>query len=129
MADEKVIYEQGNIKITNLRAVFGEKTYSMSNITSVEKSKVEQTGCAIPGLIIAGILLFMYSFADGINWMLLVVGLVMVGGGIYASRSEKPDYLVQFGSASGEIKAYKSKDQDEIKAIVEAINTAIIQKG
>lgn len=37
MPDEITIYESGSIKITNLRAMFGEKTFAMSNITLSEQ--------------------------------------------------------------------------------------------
>ena len=30
---EVVIYEHGGVKITDRRAIFGDKTYAMSNIT------------------------------------------------------------------------------------------------
>lgn len=130
MKEEIPIYNQGNIKITNLRAVFGDKTYSMSNITSVEKSKApDSSGCFVLGLILGGILAVMFSFADGISWGALLLGVAAVGFGVFVARATKPEYVVQFGSASGEVKAYKSANQDEIKQIVEAINQAIIQKG
>lgn len=130
MKEEIPIYNQGDIKITNLRAVFGNKTYSMSNITSVEKSKApDSNGCLVLGLILGGILAVMFSFADGISWGILILGVLAAGLGVFVSRTTKPEYVVQFGSASGEVKAYKSTNQDEIKQIVEAINQAIIQKG
>lgn len=129
MADEKTIYEQGNIKITNLRAMFGDKTYSMSNITSVEKGmKPASTGTAAV-FIIGGILLVIYGFSSGLNWVMIILGLILAVAGGYAVSTAKPEYTVQFGSSSGEIKAYNSTDQNEIKGIVEAINQAIIQKG
>ena len=33
---ESIIFENGGIKVTNLRAVINAKTYAMSNVTSVE---------------------------------------------------------------------------------------------
>ena len=41
MAQEKNIYEKGNIKITDVRAVFGKKTYAISDITSIEKGLIK----------------------------------------------------------------------------------------
>jgi hypothetical protein len=58
-----------------------------------------------------------------------IVTLLLGGIGILIGRTNKPEYVVQFGSSSGEIKAYSSKSEDEIKQIVAAINDAIIQKG
>ena len=75
------------------------------------------------------ILAVVFSFADGVSWGLLLLGAAGIGLGAFVARTTKPEYVVQFGSASGEVKAYKSTNQDEIKQIVEAINQAIIQKG
>lgn len=129
MKEETTIYEKDNIKITNARAIFGDKTYSMSNITSVEKGRAaEQGGCLLIGLFIGGLLALVFGIGNQ-EWGWAFAGLLFGGLGIFMMRSQKPEYLVQFGSASGEIKAYKSTDEAEIKQIVEAINTAIIQKG
>jgi hypothetical protein len=79
MTDEKAIYEQGTIKITNLRAVFGDKTYAMSNITSVEKgTKADNSGCVVAAMVLIGILMVVFSFSDGIQWGTLTGGLLLV---------------------------------------------------
>jgi len=130
MTEEKVIYEQGNIKITNLRAVFGEKTYAMSNITSVEQGTKQPSGCFSFSFLIGGVFLIIFAFRSiEENWGMLALGIIVGIVGIVTLRYQKPEYVVQFGSASGEIKAYTSLNQDEIKQIVQAINEAIIQKG
>jgi len=45
------------------------------------------------------------------------------------NRSAKPTYTVSLTTASGEVKACESHDQQTIRQIIESLNTAIIQKG
>ena len=49
---ETSILEEGNVKITNLRAIIGTKTYAMSNVTSVNmgKNKPSDTPRTIAGI-------------------------------------------------------------------------------
>jgi hypothetical protein len=128
------LYDQNGIKITNLRAVFGEKTYAVANITSVETVTLQPNGCLPAGLIIIGILMAMVgglpylSTGDGSLGM-LVIGLLFAGGGIGIMRTSKPSYAVSLTTASGEVKAYTHEDLTVIRAMVEALNTAIVHKG
>jgi uncharacterized protein DUF6232 len=142
MADETTIYEQSGIKVTNLRAVFGEKTYAVSNITAVE-TQSQEPSAFLPTILFLGgallLILFGASIFDsgsqnaalngGIKWNDLLGGVLMLVVGISIMRSAKTMYTVKVSSASGEIRAYSSTDEAQIRAIVEAINEAIIQKG
>lgn len=127
--EEKTIYEQGNIKISNLRAVFGEKTYAMSNITSVSKSSDTPNGCFVIGLILGGLLAGVFGLSDGLDWTWIISGVVLFGAGIALARSTRANHTLQIGSSSGEIKALTSQDETLIKELVDAVNKAIIQKG
>jgi hypothetical protein len=130
MSEETTIYEKDNIKITNLRAVFAEKTYSVSNITSVETKKINPSGCLPAGLICFGLVLFVYGASDlKQNIGSIVFGLLLFGLVFIIVKTTKPSYAVSLTTAAGEVKAYSSLDQATIKQIVEALNTAIIQKG
>ena len=130
MSEETTIYDKNNIKITNLRAVFGGKTYSVSNITSVESKRIEPSGCLPIGLSISGslfILVGVYNikYEPGIL-MLGVLAFVLL---FFSNRASKPTWSVTLTTAAGEVKACTSPDQQTIKQIVEAINNAIVQKG
>ena len=129
MADETTLFEEKDIKITNLRAIFGDKTYAMSNITSVSRETKDSLGCALPALVIIGIMITIFSFIDGPSWGTAAIGIFMAGAGIIGAKNQKPDHIVQIGSSSGEIKAYTSQDRELIEKIVNALNDAIIQKG
>lgn len=139
MSEETTIYDQNGIKITNLRAVFGEKTYSVANITSVEARTVPpSTGCAFT-ILIGGILATIVGIAQAFpksqsfgtrpDFTFLIFGIIAIGSFILINRTAKPTYAVNLTTASGEVKAYESNDQQTIKTIVESLNTAIIQKG
>lgn len=130
MSEEVTIYEQNGIKITNLRAVFGEKTYSVANITSVEAKTIQpSTGLAFT-IFVIGLLLFFAGVADlkeNLGLIIWALGCFVIF--FFMNRSAKPTYSVSLTTASGEVKAYESPDQQIIKTIVQSLNTAIIQKG
>jgi hypothetical protein len=138
--DETTIYEQGTVKITNLRAILGPKTYSVSNLTSVTLASKAPEGCfpvalwGTGGLFAAfgGILLIaaIVERADfGLPLVLLAVGVVGVTLGVVIQRGQKTTYLVRVGSASGESNDMQSTDRASIQEIVDALNEAIVRKG
>jgi hypothetical protein len=135
VSTEQTVFEEGNIKITNLRAVIGAKTYSMSNITSVNLARRDPSGCVTLTLIFGGILAVLVSISliikeplgDGWGW--LIGGALAAFLGFLLHRSAKPSFIVQIGSASGEIKALDSQDEGQIRKIVNAMNEAIVRRG
>ncbi len=130
MTEEITILESGKIKITNLRAVFGNKTYSVSNITSVETQKINPSGCLPFGFAVTSIILLMLGLTDiKENYQFIFYALLSFGLFIVMYRGSKPSWAVSLTTASGEVKAYESAKEDEIKKIVEALNNAIVQKG
>lgn len=49
--------------------------------------------------------------------------------GIRIFQNAKPEYTIQIGSASGEVRAYTSTNKAQIEAMMAAINEAIVKKG
>lgn len=130
MTEEKVIYEQGNIKITNMRAIFGDKTYAISNITSVTKKEKTNLFAFLPvGIIVFGLAFMIFAFFNHVNWAMILFGVFMVVGGYFVAMLLKTEYFVQIGSASGEEQAYKSKSIAKVTEIVKAVSQAMIQQG
>ena len=130
MSEETTIYESEGIKVTNLRAVFAEKTYSVANITSVETKEIAPSGCLPIGLVIFGI----FSIIGGIssfqdNWAWLIWGAIAIGLFVAVNKNSRSSWAVNLTTASGEVKAYTSQDQETIKKIVDALNDAIVKKG
>jgi|SRR5215207_3843386 len=131
MPEEKVIYEQGDIRITNLRAIFGAKTYAISNIMSVTKKERTNLSAFLPvAIIVLGIAFISFAFFNEvINWIAIGFGVLMVVGGYFVAMLLKTEYFVEIGSASGEEQAYHSKSIVKVTDIVRAINQAIIEQG
>ena len=131
MTEEKVIYEQGDIRITNLRAIFGAKTYAISNIMSVTKKERTNLSAFLPVVIIVlGIAFISFAFFNEvINWIAIGFGVLMVVGGYFVAMLLKTEYFVEIGSASGEEQAYHSKSIVKVTDIVRAINQAIVEQG
>lgn len=130
MSEEIVIHEDAEVKITNLRAVLGGKTYSIANITSVGAKEESPSGCVPAGLIIFGLFLLFIGMSDlRSNLGYLITGVVLSGLGFLAARSAKPDFILQIATAAGEVKALSSKDKAYIQKITDALNDAIIKKG
>ena len=128
---EKEYLKQGNIVITNSRAVLGGKTYSMANVTSVAIGEQSGRGCGFL-LIAFGIIAVLLALAGG-GFMPggtaggLLVALILLGVGIWITLSKS--YTVRIGSASGESDGMTSRNRGEIEQIVEAMNQAIIERG
>lgn len=136
MTEAEVIYEQGNIKITNLRAIFGRKTYPVSNISAV-KTETKPPSKLLPILFMitggARLLEFAVSLysnfnnANPIDWWSLFLGIGFLVGGAYIMRASQDERIVKVVTASGETKAYSSPDKQHIDKIIESLNTAINQ--
>jgi|SRR5215207_8841299 len=131
VTEEKVIYEKSDIRITNLRAIFGDKTYAISNIISVTKKERTNLSAFLPvAIIVLGIAFISFAFFNEvINWTAIWFGVFMVIGGYFVAMLLKTEYFVQIGTASGEEQAYKSKSIVKVTDIVRAINQAMIQQG
>ena len=130
MTEEKVIYEKSDVKITNLRAIFGDKTYAISNITSVTRREKTNLSAFLPvAIIVLGIAFISLTFFNEvINWATILYGIIMVVGGYFLALLLNTEYFVQIGGASGEIRAYTSKSIAKVTEIVQAINQAMIQQ-
>jgi hypothetical protein len=131
MTEEKVIYKKGTVRITNLRAIFGDKTYAISNITSVTKKEKPNPAAFSPIAIITfGFAFLVIGFIGEVtNWAMLFLAVMMIGGGYFLAMLLRTEYSVQIGSAAGEEQAYTSKSIAEVSEIVQAINTAMIVQG
>ena len=129
MASEEVIYRDGNITVTNTRAILGGKTYAMANVTSVAMGKKAANRApgiivTLVGVIVAGCTISGDGFGVG-----AVIGIMLLVAGIVVAVLVKDKYIVSIGSASGEINALTSPSKEYIMKIVVAINKAIARRG
>ena len=129
-SNETTYFQEGNITITNARAVLGEKTYAMSNVTSVSMGTIppNRSTPIIIGLV--GFALGGCGLASETrSWALIIIGLVAVAVAALIFFTAKERYIVKIGSASGEANALSSIRRDYIEKIVKAMNDAIIRRG
>ncbi len=125
-SEEQIIYEEGSVKITNLRAIFNSETYSISQISSVRYFQ-KAPSCASWIILAIGIFTIFLSFSGNISF--LIIGLIAAGiGGVFIWTS-KTTHIIQIKNSSGEVNAYNSKNEEEIRDIVSAMNQAIVLKG
>lgn len=136
MTEETIIHQDPHIKITNLRAIIAEKTYSVANITAVEAIEQPPSGAAPGCLMLIGVIALLMSLptlfnnrAWDNNYTAIIVGVIFTLAGSILFRNAKPIYILQISTASGEVKALTSQDKNHIHAIAAALNQAIIQRG
>jgi hypothetical protein len=153
MSEQEIIFYQDKIVlITNTRAVLGSRTYAMSNVTSVTPGVIPADRTlgivvAVIGALVTGfcglISLFglMWLFGGSSNstssairgnlfiGLFVVLGLLILGLGIFLAIRKKDTYAIRIGSASGESDALASKDYQYIYEVVKAMNQAIIYRG
>ena len=122
---EQIFLETASAKVTNARAVIGEKTYAMANITSVGINRsISRLGRV---LVILGGLVLLYS---GIVFALMigVLGGVLALVGLLLNKNARATHVLTLYTASGEIKALASKNLDNLRQISEAITNAMIAR-
>jgi len=116
------------VRITNTRAIFGQKTYSMNNITSVSKgykspNRTVGALCFLIGGFLSSVLFALEETGTGLFFAFIaIVGIILF-------VIQKGTHTVRLGSASGEATALESKDDTYIQDIVNAVNEAIIKRG
>ena len=123
MATEQIFLDDRGVSVSNSRMMYEGQTYAMSGITSVKsfEKKPSRVGPII--LIVIGVLMLAAGKSA------IFAALLFLAGGIAWWILAKPDYSVLLTSASGEMKAYTSKDKDFVIKIVSAVNDAIVHRG
>jgi hypothetical protein len=126
--EETTYYQDGQVTISNARAVLGAKTYAMTNITSVTMGEKPANRALGAVLVLAGGAGLCVGGA-GDSSGALIVGVLLVIAGIALAILAKPSYIVKIGSAGGESDALIAPDKEYIQKIVNAVNEAIIKRG
>jgi hypothetical protein len=127
---EVIIFEEGKVKITNLRAVIGTKTYTLSDITSVTRKKRKTGDTDFFWWWVSGALFIIISAVDlAYLWCFDIIGLMFFLGALGKARAAKTVYVVKIGSSSGERNVLEAYDRQYIKRIVNAMNEAIVCRG
>jgi len=132
-ADEEIVLELANVKVTNSKVNIGSQVYPMEDINSVSMVEQKPSNFMEWALIIVGIVVMLIPFLMlallGETWLACFTsvpfGIALIVGSVYLITGKKPDYIVSIATESGKTKALGSEDQDAIQRIVDAINEAL----
>jgi hypothetical protein len=130
-AEERVLFEDQTVKVTNVRAIIQQKTtYAMANVTSVKEFvEPKPAGVALLGLclIALGLTCVEIKVADSadVGWVGTGLGTLLLVFFFFT----KPKYWVRIGTAGAEANAVWSHNADWTRKVVGAINSAIVTRG
>ena len=111
---EQVFYDQGGVKVTSNRLVFGQQTFQLAGITSVRPQEISPDRKGPIILMIVG--------------LFCTLGLGTIAGIIWLCM-QKTTYAVMLVSAAGESPAYTSMDKNQVFQIANAINEAMAARA
>lgn len=131
-ASEITILKEGNVKITNVRAVIGTKSYAISNMTSV-RMHVNEPKMFLP--VFFTVNMGICSVLIGISNMEAYAQCLQTG--LYASItgillfliSRKTKYSVHITGTAGELRILEANDKDYVERIVHSMHQAINLQG
>jgi hypothetical protein len=134
---EVIYYQKNPVTVTSHRVIFAGNTHVLRNINSVGMVKLpprRSTGRIIAGIsflimICLGVATIGQTKTNTAIFLMEAASFTGVIVGLVLSFSAKPHYAVQLISGSGELNGYVSKDQQEVAAIVDAINRAIVDRS
>ena len=117
------------VKITNTRAIFGNKTYIMTNLSSI--SIGETAPNYLPGILVLllGCICLFIGYIGIYKSQLIIAGFAFLIFGCVILYCTKGVYSVRITSNSGETDTLTNLDKMYIQNIVAAINEAIIKRG
>jgi uncharacterized membrane protein YjjP (DUF1212 family) len=125
---EKTILKVGMVRITNLRAIFGTKSYELSNITSASL-QAEEPNLFVPVFfaIILAVCSALIAISDlGEYSQCLQIGLYAgIAGIVFFLISRKAKYSVLIKNPVSEIVVLETDDRDYAEKVVTALNNAI----
>ncbi len=131
---EKSYHESRDVWIGSARAVFGNKTFALASVTSVEGNRLPpDRNPALFVILFGAMALFasvpIYDHSGLGGVFCLLIGLLLIGSGTYWASRIMPRFVVVLITSAGERRAYVSTSEDEIIKIVNALNTAIVERG
>lgn len=137
LPEEKVFYQQGLVRVTNLVATFGADRYSIWALTSARKfRKLEESLASLFMIIVSALVTgeawddgIQSARDDGIQWAFVLLGICVAAYALYLNERKPASYVIQLELPYGKIRAYTSQHKEEAAKIVDAINTAISQKA
>ena len=128
---EKPLLKVGTVKITNLRAIFGAKSYELSNITSASL-RAQEPNLFLPVFftIILAVCSALVAISDlGEYGQCLRVGLYAgIAGMLFLLISRKVKYTVLIQNPVSELVVLETDDREYAERVVTALNDAIARE-
>ena len=125
---ERMIVKEGNVKVINLTATFGTKTYTVLNI-GFARMRVKEPNFFLPVFfaVTLGICSFLIAISNLEEYsQFLQVGLFGgIAGTLFFLCSRKTKYSVQIRSGVGELSVLETGDRNCAARIVKAVHEAI----
>jgi hypothetical protein len=131
---EITILKEGNVKITNLRAIVGFNTYAISKITSVNM-RVNEPKLFLPvfftvNMGICSVLIAISNMEAYAQCLQTGLYAVITGTLLFLiSRKTKYSVYIKIKSAVGEQRILEANDKDYVERIVKAMYEAITLQG
>ena len=125
---EKTILKVGIVRITNLRAIFGTKSYELSNITSASV-QAREPNLFLP--VFFAIILAVFSILVAISDLgeysqcLQVGSYSGIAGILFFLISRKAKYRVLIKNPVSELIVLETDDRDYAEKVVTVLNDAI----
>lgn len=129
---EQLVFQDDRVTITTTRAILGDVTYAMANITSVRAIRERRTVLLV---ILGPIVAFLGLLAvvgeqsprgpSGPAVLMLLGGAALTAAYYWPARKN----WVRIGTAGAESDAIWSRDPEWTATVVAAINQAIVNRG
>jgi hypothetical protein len=129
--NEIIFLKEGNVKITNQRAVIGTKTYSLAHIASV-RLQVKEPSLFLPifFMVIIGVFLALIALTDlqNLSHLLRTGFYIFIVTFLLFFLSQKTKYTVRVKSSVGELNILEANDRKQVEKIVRAMETALLHQ-
>lgn len=126
---EITLLKEGDVKITNLRAIVGTKSYAIKNIASV-RMQVNEPKLFLPifFMLIAGFCSGLLALANIQDFSHLLTTFIYLSISTFLLFifSRKTKYSVRVKSSAGELNILQANDRKQAERIVNAMNQALV---
>lgn len=128
MPEQPILNESG-VLVTRTRVVVnGARTYPISGITAVRRTKTlpARSGAYILGAL--GVVVMLAGMGNA-SVLAIVVGFVAIVLAVLLRTKQKPKYHLVFNTAGINQQVFTSEDRELVRRITDAISEAVIARG
>lgn len=126
---EQVFFSGNGVQVTSARFVVNQQTYPMRNIAAVKPMHKDPSQFWWYIGLLVGLLFVAGSFGSPISWGGVIFGAAIFGFCIMAIRAGKTVHAIVITTSGSDIAAIQSTDQAHVRAVLDALNQAIVHRG